>query len=117
MVDALEGFHDRHHQIQMKPRRRINPISEARKRLNSEYSKVKREWAKERRVCAYPGCQIYPMPSPHHTRGRLGPLLCDTRFWLPVCFEHHRWIHENITAARALGLICQPGEWNTPPSK
>ena len=101
----------------MKPRRRINHTSEARKLAMDEYTRAKRLWVKERHVCSYPGCQNQPDKTPHHTRGRLGSLLCDTRFWLPVCFEHHRWIHENITAARALGLICQPGEWNTPPSK
>lgn len=51
----------------------------------------------------------------HHARGRLGPLLLDQRFWKPVCRKAHNFLGNNPNMARALGLLCQPGEWNTAP--
>jgi hypothetical protein len=52
----------------------------------------------------------------HHSRGRVGTLLIDTRFWKAVSRKAHDWIGEHPEEARALGLLCQPGEWNTPPN-
>ena len=61
----------------------------------------------------------------HHQRGRLGPLLMDKRFWIPVSGKGHRWINANpqlareqiafLTDGRHLTLLCEVGEWNTPP--
>ena len=50
--------------------------------------------------------------SVHHKRGRLGKLLLDERHWLPCCLQSHDWIHANISLARSLDLIAQPGQWN-----
>ena len=51
----------------------------------------------------------------HHTRGRLGTLLIDERFWLGVTPKTHRWIHEHPKDAVQRGLLCKPGEWNRAP--
>lgn len=48
-------------------------------------------------------------PNPHHIRGRLGPLLCDTRFWLAVCQECHDRIHREPAWAREHGWL---GPWH-----
>jgi len=53
----------------------------------------------------------------HHSRGRLGDLLLDERFWVAVSAKGHEWIHENISHARKVGLICEPGQWNTKPKE
>lgn len=45
----------------------------------------------------------------HHSRGRLGSLLMDARFWIPVCRICHNWIHANPAAAREAGLL---GPWH-----
>lgn len=50
----------------------------------------------------------------HHTRGRLGPLLMDKRGWRGVSAMGHRWIDANREAARALGFLCQRGDWHRP---
>lgn len=31
----------------------------------------------------------------HHKKGRTGDLLFDVRFFMPVCREHHKFIHDN----------------------
>lgn len=39
----------------------------------------------------------------------------DERFWIPACAQCHRVVHEQIERARALGLLCAKGLWNTLP--
>lgn len=50
----------------------------------------------------------------HHFRGRLGPLLLDQRFWVPVCRTAHVWIDANRKLAREFGWLCELGDWNKP---
>lgn len=50
----------------------------------------------------------------HHSRGRLGSLLMDKRFWIALSKAGHRWIHANIAEARRHGWICEKGDWNKP---
>lgn len=60
----------------------------------------------------------------HHSRGKVGRLLLDQRFWFAVSREGHIWIHglsrvngkivANVHEARKLGLMCAVGLWNTP---
>jgi hypothetical protein len=48
----------------------------------------------------------------HHSRGRLGSLLRDQRFWIAMSKAGHRWVHSNIPEARQRGWICEAGQWN-----
>jgi hypothetical protein len=99
-----------------KPRKRISAISQRQKQRNQEYAKAKRQWHRELKViCEYPTCLRPSEPSPHHTRGRIGKLLCDTRFWIAVCQKHHDWIHAHPQQARSLGLLCAKGDWGRQP--
>lgn len=41
----------------------------------------------------------------HHMRGRTGGLLCDTRYWLAVCQDCHRYIEDHKKWARQKKLI------------
>jgi hypothetical protein len=51
----------------------------------------------------------------HHIRGKLGPLLRDQRYWLPVCRKAHAWIDAHRAEARKRGWLAGP--WNTVPGK
>ena len=39
----------------------------------------------------------------HHMKGRIGPLLTDTKFFLAVCRSCHTWIEEHPKEAKELG--------------
>lgn len=41
----------------------------------------------------------------HHKKGREGDLLFDVRFFMPVCREHHNFIHDNPEYAKQRGWI------------
>lgn len=55
-----------------------------------------------------------PAVDVHHTRGRTGTLLLDTRFWVPVCRECHNWIQDNPAEARQARLVAPIGKWGVP---
>lgn len=91
--------------------------SKAKTDMASKYERLKQEWRLRHPFCVFPACDRKADKSPHHKRGRLGALLCDTRFWIALCRRHHDWVHANIAEARKLDLIAQPGEWNTVPKE
>lgn len=39
----------------------------------------------------------------HHKKGRIGDLLTDVTFFLPVCRECHQWIEDNPKLAKEKG--------------
>jgi len=68
----------------------------------------------------YRKCAVYPMldaSEPHHSRGRLGPLLLDERYWIPVSRIGHCRIDAEREWARTqiwngVPLLCARGDWN-----
>jgi len=67
-------------------------------------------------------CRVYlrlqqrrvPATQCHHYQGRRGLLLLHEPFWIPVSWEGHRWIDDHREQARALGLLCPLGWYNSP---
>lgn len=96
---------------------RIKPISDRQRERLRQYEKTKRAWWKTVKGQLCPvmlgiyGIKVKVDKHPHHRRGRLGYLLCDTRFWLAVSNQGHDWIHGNPHRARANGWLAGPGEW------
>lgn len=41
----------------------------------------------------------------HHLRGRRGMLLFEQRHFITLCRKCHRWVHDNMQKADALGYI------------
>jgi len=46
---------------------------------------------------------------PHHKKGRVGDLLNDVRYWMPICYNCHRWIHDHVDASYQLGWLIKSG--------
>lgn len=100
----------------MKQRKPIRRVSNKRAKENREYAKVKAAW-----LPLHPTCEIGPKLAraginvrcrkvtthPHHIRGRIGTMLCDTRYWLASCAGecHPHFIHNYPHTARRLGLL------------
>lgn len=82
-----------------KPRTRIKPVSDKQKARNAEYSKLRKAFLEERKVCQMPGCKKAP-DDIHHKRGRKGKNLTDTSTWAALCREHHDYCHQNVSWAR-----------------
>jgi len=98
---------------------RINKVSTARSRQMREYRIKRLEFLKEHpycEVCAeipyLPTLHKHMATEIHHTRGRIGSLLCDSRYWKAACIWGHWWIGTHPIQARQLELICHVGEWN-----
>jgi hypothetical protein len=91
---------------------RIRPVSDRRRKALAIYEKIKRVW-----LANHPTCEVSGEPATevHHRRGRIGTLLIDTRFWMPVSRAVHGLIHRQPATARTEGWIAGPGKWNVPP--
>lgn len=76
------------------------------------YQQQAEEWLGSR-MCAN-GC-MSSATQVHHSRGRRGNLLLDKRFWIPLCAQCHRFVHDHPEEARELGLLCAKGDWNKTP--
>lgn len=77
------------------------------------YREAKAKWWQARMILDWGRCQFVngehrcsrqASSSPHHIFGR-GKFLCETGTFLACCQFHHRWIEDNKTQARAMGLI------------
>lgn len=84
-----------------KPRKAMNPISHKLKQERKSYNQIKELWLVGK-ICPVTG---RPAEQVHHIRGRLGKLLCDVRYWLPVTQEGHLWIHSFPNEAREKGWL------------
>jgi hypothetical protein len=109
------------------PRRvcRIRPVSKSLARERRVFAREVKTWL-QGRVCicdvlrdasGNPICDPKPHPAtdPHHKRGRVGPLLRDFRFIVPVCRKAHDWVKNHPAEAETLGLI--QGPWNHLPKE
>lgn len=88
-------------------------VSGKRSGENREYAKLRLAFLIEHPVCQ--ACEEAASSQVHHTRGRIGRLLCMVRFWMAVCRGCHQWITEHPVEARERGWTCAAKEWNVVP--
>lgn len=105
----------------LKPKKKIRRFTSKREALKRIYAIRRRDFLIEHPWCAWGLKQNPPVrirsEEIHHTRGRIGRLLTEEKYWLAVSAAGHDWIHNNMDAARRLGLLCQKGQWNLMPKK
>ena len=95
----------------MKPRKPIRRVSAKRAVQLKEY-KLKRDvFLTLHDVCAC--CGDDTASDIHHSRGKIGRLLNETKYWFALCRRCHRQVTDNPIWARAKGLLCEKGKWNT----
>lgn len=92
--------------------RRLRSVSEKRSLENVEYEKNVTEWnRRENHRCEFIGddghrCSLGSMQRPHHRNLRTTrEHRVNKKFFVGLCFFHHRWVHDNPWQAEALGLI------------
>jgi hypothetical protein len=80
----------------------IPNVSDKRKIDNLKYSALRIEFLgkKENRICPI---TKKPTTDIHHKKGRIGSLLLDTRFWIALSREGHRFVEENPIWAKENG--------------
>lgn len=57
------------------------------------------EWLSPVASCTKSATQI------HHMKGQNWRVMNDTRYWMGLCADHHRWITDHQTEARKRGMI------------
>ncbi len=63
-------------------------------------------------ACGYLHTLVQRSRDIHHTRGRIGSLLLDKRYWVALCRAHHDRVGTDKPWARAMGLLPPLGGWN-----
>jgi hypothetical protein len=77
-----------------KPRVAISRVSDKRSRQEVLYYAARKVYLKHHPTChanIHPCCSIMSTDV-HHQKGRIGDLLLDQKFWLPVCRGCHDYI-------------------------
>ena len=102
----------------LKRYRSVRRVSKRRASEKTKYRALREEFLLNHPWCEYHlkmnPQRFVPATEVHHTRGRAGSLYLDTRFWIALSAVGHDWVHNNMEAARQLGLLCERGQWNTP---
>lgn len=88
-----------------RPNKPIPKISKSMAIKLREYAKLKKEFMKEHPICAadFNYCSILATDI-HHSKGRVGKLLLDVKYFVPVCRSCHRKIEDNPNMAKELNL-------------
>lgn len=91
-----------------KVRQKIKQVSSKRARQNQAYNILRNTFLKGK-VCAFKGCNKAHTEDEqltvHHTYNRRGERLLDTRYWIPLCLDHHRFITDNPKFAEENGYV------------
>ena len=102
-----------------RPKAILKKETAKRAREKRDYYALCAKWLPLHPVCGI--CLVRGVEKPrratevHHYRGRLGRLLCDTRFFISSCRDCREFPHEHPKEARELGILSSPAEWNVYP--
>jgi hypothetical protein len=69
-----------------------------------EYLKLNREYLEQWPKCEVPGC-LYRSQEVHHLQGRENERLNDQDYWMAVCSDHHKYIHDHPEWSRSQGYL------------
>jgi hypothetical protein len=94
-----------------KPKKRLPRMSKKRGVANREYLKKRKEFLTENPLCEagdilaphFTACTEMATEI-HHSRRR-GPLLCDVRYFVPICRACHTYVETHANLSRTLGLL------------
>jgi len=88
------------------PRPTIAKVSDKRKVLNAEYSILAEQFKRDNPECKAKIENVCTKATEdvHHQKGRIGDLLMDEDYFLPVCRACHSWIELHPTLAQKRGL-------------
>ncbi len=75
----------------------LRGTSPARRQVLAKYDKLRSEFLEANPICRR--CQRARASDVHHMRGRVGDLMLDTRWWLPLCRACHAWVDVHPEAA------------------
>lgn len=92
-----------------KPRKRVRQVSKSQAQRNNAYRSARNRFMKANPRCQALGCNKASTEL-HHMRGRRHLLVVE-RFWKALCHEHHEMCTSSPVQARALGIVCDRGEW------
>jgi hypothetical protein len=98
-----EKYLEKQKSKEVKPVKPIKRVADKRAKKNIIYEKNKKEYFLKHPNCEFPGCQSEDI-SLHHSKGKIGKLLTDIRYFKSLCWPHHFWCELHPKEAKELGL-------------
>lgn len=89
--------------------KRVRCVSKSQTKKYQVYRRERDKFLADHPTCQAPGCGKGPTEL-HHKRGRRH-LLLVTEYWVALCHHHHEMCTSSPLQARALGIVCDRGEW------
>lgn len=88
--------------LKLTPINKIPQVSKKRKIENAQYSVLRIEFLgkPENKKCPITG---QPTTDIHHKKGRIGKLFLDTKYWVALSREGHKFVEENPEWAKENG--------------
>lgn len=80
----------------------MRQVSLKRQQQNKEYKIIRDKFMQENPRCERCGA---PATENHHKNGRNGLRLLDVNYFMAVCRNCHRWIHEHPKESREKGWL------------
>lgn len=97
------GRYCRLHNVQtVKPAKPVNKESDSMKESMKVYKKESKKYITLHPKCEVKGCNKVS-ECIHHRAGRIGDNLTDSKNFMAVCLDCHRWIEEHPKEAKGLG--------------
>lgn len=86
-----------------KPRKAVKKVSDKRLEENNQYKKLRLEFLSlpENTICPI---KNIPTTDIHHKKGRVGSLFLDTKYWVALSREGHKFVEENPEWAKENGF-------------
>ena len=82
--------------------KKIKHFSDRELKRLAKYRPIRDKFLKENPICMIDGCN---KPSTnHHSRGRVGYLLFEVKYFRNLCWPHHKYYEEHPEEAKALGI-------------
>lgn len=90
----------------------INKKSEKQSKADRVYSRERKDFLlkPENKFCKKRGCNNRANEVHHKLHVRTGAALLDKKWWLPLCTNCHRWVHENPQKAIKEDLLATAKE-------
>jgi hypothetical protein len=99
------------HRFKFRQRKPLRPMSRKRRAESQQYKVKRMLFLAEHPKCERPGCNALSVCI-HHRFGR-GVNFLDVSTWSASCLSCNSWAKDHPTEARAIGWICEQGQWET----
>lgn len=81
----------------------MRKVSKKQRSRLAKYYRIREAYLRANPLCMICKCEF--ATDIHHRKGRVGSLLCDTKWWMALCRVDHDKVHNNVAWAKEKGYL------------